>query len=350
MKTVLLIEDNPEIRENMGEILTLASYRVLLAADGMAGVALALAETPDLIVCDIMMPELDGYGVIHLLHKNPETETIPFIFLTAKAERAEMRKGMELGADDYITKPFSSTELLNAVEGRLKKAATAQAARPAGMPGLDAIGGSLSLAQTFAEKGETHTYTAKQRVYGEGQEAVRLYHVVDATVRIYQTNEEGKEFVTTICGAGEYFGYAALLEGTPHRESAEMLETGDITSITRDEFEAVMKGSPDAKQSIIMMLAGEVRDKGAHLLGMAYNSLRKKVAEALVTLHGKTLAKAPGVPVSIHISRESLAAIAGTAKESLIRTLGDFRDEGLIAVSGGSITILQEKKLSSLLN
>src|ERR1044071_2247224 len=118
MKTVLFIEDNPEIRENMGEILEMANYHVLLAPDGRQGAALALAQKPDIIICDIMMPELDGYGVIHLLQKHEQTQHIPFIFLTARAERSEMRRGMELGADDYITKPFSGTELLQAIEGR----------------------------------------------------------------------------------------------------------------------------------------------------------------------------------------------------------------------------------------
>src|SRR5436190_1766014 len=119
METVLLIEDNKDIRENMGEILELASYKVLLAENGKQGAAIAMECLPDIIVCDIMMPELDGYGVIHLLQKNERTRDIPFIFLTAKTERLEIRKGMELGADDYITKPFEGAELLNAIATRL---------------------------------------------------------------------------------------------------------------------------------------------------------------------------------------------------------------------------------------
>src|SRR6187397_733593 len=121
MKKILLIEDNDNIRENTAEILQLANYNVFTAADGKLGVEAALKNKPDLIICDIMMPVLDGYGVLHLLHKNPTLQNTPFIFLTAKSERAEMRKGMELGADDYLTKPFQGTELLNAVESRLRK-------------------------------------------------------------------------------------------------------------------------------------------------------------------------------------------------------------------------------------
>ena len=113
MKSILLIEDNPDVRENTAEILELAGYKVLTAENGKIGVEIAQKESPDLIVCDIMMPVLDGYGVLHLLGKIESTSGIPFIFLTAKAERGDMRKGMEMCADDYITKPFDDIKLLN---------------------------------------------------------------------------------------------------------------------------------------------------------------------------------------------------------------------------------------------
>lgn len=120
-KKILLIEDNADVRENTQEILELSGYKVISAENGRVGAALAQTELPDLIICDIMMPELDGYGVLHLLGHSPETATIPFIFLTAKAEKSDMRKGMLLGADDYLTKPFDDVELLQAVEVRLHK-------------------------------------------------------------------------------------------------------------------------------------------------------------------------------------------------------------------------------------
>src|SRR6187200_2411089 len=121
MKKILLIEDNLEVRENTEEILSLANYEVLTAPNGKVGVELAQKENPDLIICDIMMPELDGYGVLHILNKKAETAGIPFIFLTAKTEKTDIRKGMNLGADDYLTKPFDDTDLLNAIEARLHK-------------------------------------------------------------------------------------------------------------------------------------------------------------------------------------------------------------------------------------
>src|SRR6478752_6509303 len=121
MKKILLIEDNTEVRENTSEILSLADYDVTTAKNGKEGAELAQKLLPDLVVCDIMMPELDGYGVLHILSKKPETASIPFIFLTAKTEKSDVRKGMNLGADDYLTKPFDDTELLSAIETRLRK-------------------------------------------------------------------------------------------------------------------------------------------------------------------------------------------------------------------------------------
>ena len=125
-KKILLIEDNPDVRENTAEILGLAGYDVQTAVNGKAGVEMAQKDKPDLIICDIMMPELDGYGVLHILSKNSETAGIPFIFLTAKTEKTDIRKGMNLGADDYLTKPFDDTDLLNAIEARLRKSTMQQ--------------------------------------------------------------------------------------------------------------------------------------------------------------------------------------------------------------------------------
>src|SRR5690606_13956511 len=117
-----IIEDNLEIREGTAEILELTgSYNVLTAENGRIGVELALKHVPDLILCAVMMPELDGYGVLYMLSKQESTMHIPFIFLTAKSECVDMRKAMEMGADDYLVKPFDDIELLNSIESRLRK-------------------------------------------------------------------------------------------------------------------------------------------------------------------------------------------------------------------------------------
>lgn len=119
-KKVLIIEDNKDIRENIAEILELADYQVYSADNGKAGIELALSNLPNIILCDIMMPEMDGYDVLAALHQYPEMKGVPFIFLTAKAERLDLRKGMELGADDYLIKPFDDIALLTAIKNKLK--------------------------------------------------------------------------------------------------------------------------------------------------------------------------------------------------------------------------------------
>ncbi|MEG5064740.1 EAL domain-containing response regulator [Microcoleus sp. B3-A4] len=121
MKKILVIEDQEIIRENIVKLLKAEGFDVTGAENGAQGLNAAVSNVPDVIICDVMMPELDGYGVLMALRSNPVTATVPFVFLTGKADRSEMRQGMELGADDYLTKPFSKAELVGAISSRLKK-------------------------------------------------------------------------------------------------------------------------------------------------------------------------------------------------------------------------------------
>lgn len=121
MTKILIIEDEAILRNEVVEWLRLEDYEAFGAADGLKGLELALLHEPDLIVCDIMMPHLDGHGVLLELRSNPTTATIPLIFVTARASHEDIRSGMELGADDYVTKPFTRLELLKAIQSRLEK-------------------------------------------------------------------------------------------------------------------------------------------------------------------------------------------------------------------------------------
>ncbi|MEG4998437.1 EAL domain-containing response regulator [Microcoleus sp. B4-D4] len=123
MKKILVIEDDRVIRENILKLLKAEGFDVTGAENGALGLNAAVSSLPDVILCDVMMPELDGYGVLDALRSHPVTATVPFVFLTGKAERSEMRQGMELGADDYLTKPFTKAELVGAISSRLKKQA-----------------------------------------------------------------------------------------------------------------------------------------------------------------------------------------------------------------------------------
>ena len=123
MKQILVIEGEPEMRRNLATILRLEKFHPVVAENGRIGVELARREKPDLILCDVMMPEMDGYGVIAVLRANESTVAIPFIFLTAKGEKPDIRAGMNLGADDYLTKPVAKADLLAAIRSRLARQA-----------------------------------------------------------------------------------------------------------------------------------------------------------------------------------------------------------------------------------
>lgn len=122
MIRILLIEDEPQMRRNMETVLSMEGFRVISAENGRVGVEKARAENPDLVLCDVMMPELDGYGVLENLRKNESTKATPFIFLTAKGEKPDIRLGMNLGADDYLTKPVAIDDLLAAIQSRMDRA------------------------------------------------------------------------------------------------------------------------------------------------------------------------------------------------------------------------------------
>ncbi|MCW5908357.1 MAG: response regulator [Chitinophagales bacterium] len=351
-KKIVLIEDNKAVRENIEEILELAGYKVNSAPDGKKGVDLVLKENPDLIVCDIMMPELDGYGVLHMLSKNPKTSAIPFIFLTAKADRTDFRKGMEMGADDFITKPFDDIELLNAIEARLKKTELLKTDFSANVQGVNDFfkraGTNSKLDLTKGER-EIQAFKKKQMVYTHGHRPSYLYFVVKGKVKTFRMNEDGKEFITSLYKDGDFMGYTALLEETVYSDNAEALEDAELMLIPKSDFYALLNSDAQVSQSFIKLLSHNLVEREEALLNLAYNSLRKRVANGLIQVYEK-FKKAPGDKPKLEIPREDLAQVVGTATESLIRTLSDFKSEKLIEIVDGKISVLDEGKLKNLLN
>src|SRR5688500_10381853 len=209
-KKILLIEDNPEVRENTSEILELAGYNVVVAPIGKVGVELAQKENPDLIICDIMMPELDGYGVLHILNKKKETAGIPFIFLTAKTEKTDIRKGMNLGADDYLTKPFDDTDLLNAIETRLRKSAMQQKQYDTSAEGLDNFIKDAQHVLNIKDLGKDRKIKSlkkKTEVFSEGDLPLHVYFVKTGSVKTFKSNPDGKELIMHLYHANDFFGF-----------------------------------------------------------------------------------------------------------------------------------------------
>lgn len=351
MHTLLIIDDHDDIRENIAEILSLAGYHTLTAPNGKRGVEIAMREKPHLIVCDIMMPELDGYGVLHLLRKNTETEHIPFIFLTAKTERVDFRKGMEMGADDYITKPFDDIELLNAIEIRLKKADILHRKYSPDEKGATEMINDLrssGLLHMQLDNYETLDLAKKTTLYTEGKRPKYLYFLKSGKIKAVRQHEDGKEYITNLYAAGDFMGYLPLLENISYEDSAEVLEEAEVIQIPKEEFLEVVYKDMAIAGRFIKLIARNVQDKEERLLSLAYSSLRKRVAKALIDIHTK-FNNDKGDQTSINISREDIAHYVGTATESLIRTLSDFKAEKLITIKDGKINIANVNKLKNLL-
>ncbi|MFT3884688.1 MAG: response regulator [Flavobacteriales bacterium] len=352
MRTILLIEDDADMRENTAEILELADYRVLKAENGRRGVEIARKEVPDLVLCDIMMPELDGYSVLHLLSRNPATAEVPFIFLSAKAERGDVRKGMELGADDYLTKPFEESELLNAIEGRLKRSELFRKGFNNGFDGLNKFMDQARGLETLKDIGrdrKTRKVAKKGTLFHEGDELRHVPYLVSGKVRTYKVNNDDKEFVTGLHSAGDFIGYMGLLEDGHAMETAEALEDCEVALVPREDLLALLYRDRDVSIRFIKMLARDVKEKEQHLLHLAYASVRQRVAQSLLRVHER-YAKAQSADLGVRISRDDLASIVGTATESLIRCLTDLKEDGLIDTQGREIRIVDKARLERLAN
>ncbi len=337
-KKILVIEDNLEIRENLAEILELDGHEIITAEDGLTGAAMAQKELPDLILCDIMMPGLDGYGVLHVLSRNEMTLRIPFIFLTAKAEKSDVRKGMSLGADDYIVKPFDETDLLTTVENKLRKFDTIGA-------GNASHDSHRELSEVFENK-VIKSFGKREAVYREGDSSNYVYHLVEGKVKLKRYSDDAKEMVLDLIKPGEYFGYWSVLQDEPNGEGAETLEPSTIECIPRSDFMHAIESENAVAGKFIKMLSNNLLAKEYKIVELAYNSVRKRVANALVSLADKYGAEKDG-PFSMAVSRETLAGIAGTSVESSIRMLSEFKHDGLVEVDKANITILNYDRLKN---
>jgi CRP-like cAMP-binding protein/CheY-like chemotaxis protein len=340
MKKALIIEDNEDIREGTAEMLALAGYETFTAKNGKLGVDLAIRHIPDVILCDIMMPELDGYGVLYLLQKNVQTVNIPFIFMTAKAERADMRKGMEMGADDYLIKPFDDVELFKAIESRLKKRS-----KPIGFKfqGAD----KDSLFESLKAKGKTRSFVGKQVIYVENDEPSHLYFVKKGQVKSYKRAQDGREFSSTLYSKGDFFGYESLCRSSTYTENAATLNDSELTLIAKADFMEYLLNHQEIANAFINMLSGNIQEKEEQMLKLAYFSVRKRVADTLVQVAVKF-----GVPNSdkctLRISRDDLAALVGTSSETVSRMLADFKEEKLIEKNGTAIEVLSIERLRNV--
>jgi CRP/FNR family transcriptional regulator, polysaccharide utilization system transcription regulator len=347
MRKILIIEDDTTMRENTAEILELAHYEVSTAPNGKAGCSLAKEIHPDLIICDIMMPELDGYGVLHVLSNDPKTASIPFIFLSAKAEKSEIRKGMELGADDYLTKPFEDTELLRAIETRLKKADNLKREFPRDLEGLTNFlneASGIKDLQALSQKRPVSKYKKKEVIFHVGDNPHYAYFLNKGSVKTFKTHDEGKELITSVYREGEFFGHVPLFEQRNYSDSAIVMEDSEIYKIPREDFLALVYRNRDVSHQFIKLLSNRVQEQEKQLLRLAYDTVRKRTAEALLLLAKGSSDKEP----AFKVTRDDLANMVGTATETVIRCLTEFKGDGLIEINGREIIILDKEGLADI--
>lgn len=338
MKKILIIEDNEDVRENTADLLELAGYKVTTAENGKIGVEMATKQFPDVIICDIMMPELDGYEVLETLSKTSKTSQIPFIFLTAKSEKNDMRKGMNLGADDYLTKPFTENELIEAIECRLKKHDFLKKEFSRTFAGVSQF---IEDASTYLDLDNLSkdlapiTYQKKDMIYMEGNTANSLFFIESGVVKTYKTTEKGKEFVTGIHSSGDFIGQLSLL--TDHRtyiDSASVIENAELYEIPHVDFITLIHSNKEVSNKFVNLISNNLLEVQDKLVNMAYATVRQRVAKALIDLHKKKILL-PEENEGISIAREDFAGLVGTATETSIRMLTEFKDEGLITIGAG---------------
>ncbi|HLZ15439.1 MAG TPA: response regulator transcription factor [Cyclobacteriaceae bacterium] len=177
MKKILIIEDEPEMRRNITALLRFHEYKPIEAENGRKGIEAARREKPDLVLCDVMMPELDGHGVLQALQEDTELALIPFIFLTAKGEKDDLRSGMNLGADDYLTKPVANADLVRAIEARLRR--SQQQAKREFKPDFSSTGPLLKLGLT-ARATETLLWLAQGKT---NSDIATILGITESTVK-----------------------------------------------------------------------------------------------------------------------------------------------------------------------
>ena len=340
-KKILLIEDDAIVRENTAEILKLANYNVLVSDNGKDGILKAKSYQPDLIICDILMPELDGYGVLQIMMRTKELQKTPFIFMSAKTNHSDVRKGMDLGASDYITKPFEESELLSAIECRLKRNDVFK--KKSSKENVEIIKKVQfeDLEKVFKDK-DKYSFKKGKTIYCKGNSSNFIFYIISGEVKTYSTHEEGKELITGLFEKHDFFGFTSLSENVPYNENAVTIKESKLLKIGKKELYDLIRQNPQIAINFLDILTENTNSLKESLIHMAYDSVRKKTAESILMLKTKSKKN------KIEISRYDLASLIGIAKETLIRALAEFKEEGMIKTGRNTIKILDAQKLKNI--
>lgn len=343
---ILLIEDDSSLRENTQEMLELAGHKVFSAEDGETGLQQALQNSIDLILCDIILPGINGYSVLDKISSNPRTRTIPFIFLTALSNIKDIRHGMNLGADDYLVKPFEEQDLLETINSRLAKFSVLKDreidhARKAKI----SINTLEDFRNYFRAHGGEIELSKNELLFRENQPAGYVYLLTQGIIKTLSLDEYGKELITGIYHKDDFLGIYSFNRNITYPEQALVIEPAKLLRLPLRLVQDIFRDNPQFTMEWAESLSKDVIELKDHLLQTAYASVLKKTVNTILEfsekLHfnKKELSK---------ISRGDLASVAGISKESFIRCLSTLKQDKLIEINGKNIKVLDLKGLKKI--
>lgn len=348
MKSILIIEKKTEIINQYTETLKKSGYEVIPAPSSNIGINLATYKVPDLILCNTDLTDIDGFEVLSILSGNSSTTNIPFIFLNPNASPEIIQKGLQLGADDFITKPFQGNQLLRSIKARLDKPKNEYRSS---LPIDSSINYAISKNKSLEKLGElisqskTRHIKKKQTLYYEGDYSQWLYLLVEGCIKTLRLTKDGRQLITGLYKPKSFIGLNTLFIDEPLTESAEAIENSSLYIISKVAVIDILNKYPEINHHFIRILSLNIQEKEEQLVELAYESVRKRLARVLIRINKDT------VPIDhIDISRDELAGLAGIATETVSRILSDFKERGLIERSGSQIEIIDHESLENMKN
>ncbi len=345
MARILIIEDDVNLRENTQEILEFAGHKVFTAEDGRQGLQLVRKDAVDLILCDIVMPRMDGYQVLKKISSSLKTQRIPFIFLTAKSSPKEIRLGMNLGADDYIVKPFEEKELLAAINSRLMKFSFFKTRKS------NTLATSISLANMeefrnyFLQHGDKIKLAKNELLFKEKQQAAYVFLLTEGIIKTLNIDEYGKELITGMYHQNDFLGIYSFNRNIAYPEQALVIEPAKLLRLPMSLIQQIFKDNPQLTMELAEDFSEDVIELKEHLLQTAYASVLKKTVNTILEFSEKLHFNKAEFS---KISRGDLASIAGISKESFIRCLSTLKQDGLIKLKGKYIEITDLERLKRI--
>ena len=348
MKRILIIENNIDLLSSYSEILKKAGFKVIISLYGDTGINEAITKVPDLILCNTLVPQVDGFGVLGVLSKNSATAHIPFIFINHTAKLANLRKGMDMGADDFITHPFRDNQLIKAVEARLNKSKSRVNAGQTILESPDnpfLIEKGIDQLQETISQSNFRRIKKKQTLYSEGDYNQGIYFLKEGCIKTYKINSDGRQLITNIYNSNSFIGLGYLMIDGPLCENAEAVEYSSVYFIAKKTILDLLKVDIKLNHYVIKLLSNDLAHKNDRLVELAYESVRKRLSKIIIQLNKDSF------PINeVEISRDELAGLAGTASETVSRILTDFKQMGLIKRDRNFINITNYEGLSKSSN